>query len=98
MGLETIYAMQALPPPNQYKSKRDVKQVSDSAEVAPEHENEQKAITPHLQERRKRVERRKAQRPFARERRKGNRRQPQNREPEQSAASSDSGAIIDITV
>ena len=96
MGLETIYAMQALPPPNRYRNDKGVKQVSETAEAAPEHQDEQKAITPQVQDRRHRIDRRKQQQAFARERRRADRRQPDTDEQQHDSVAT--GAIVDVTV
>ncbi|WP_417763739.1 hypothetical protein [Shewanella sp.] len=102
MAIDAIYALQAPPAPNQFKPTQAVKQLSNSAEVAAEHEEQQNTLIPATNERRKRQDRRRKQRAVALERRQANRRQ-QN--PVTSAPDGDSidnvigsGHIIDVIV
>ena len=75
MAIDSIYAMQALPPPNKFKPASGVKQVSDSAQIAAEHEQQQTTINSSNNERRKKQDRRKRKQAVAIERRKADRRQ-----------------------
>lgn len=77
MAIDSIYALQALPPPNKFKPAKGVKQVSDSAQIAAEHEQQQTTIASSDSERRKKQDRRKRKQAVAVERRKANRRQQQ---------------------
>ncbi|MCH1920655.1 hypothetical protein L9G15_14600 [Shewanella sp. A3A] len=101
MAIDAIYAMQALPPPNKFKATTAVKQLSESAQVAAEHEDQQDPLITTTNERRKRQDRRRQQRATAVERRKADRRQlAATSAPDNEATDNviGTGQIIDITV